>query len=109
MFSPAFNAGLVVGWHLQNPAVSPGSLVPKGDGGFGGEEGGQSGCCDAAGLTACLCLVAAEEERGRSCAHRRGTVPITGWPRPDAEPTVPACAAIRTAQAEPHLSGRTTR
>lgn len=46
--SPSFatlTAGPVVAWLLQKLAVSPGGLVPKGDGGFG-EEGGQSGSCD---------------------------------------------------------------
>lgn len=98
MLSSAFTAGLVVGWRLQNLVMSPRGLVPKGDGGSG-EEGGQSGCCDATRLTACLCLVPAGEERGQSCAHRQGTVPITGWPHPDADPTVLVCTAIRVAQA----------
>lgn len=88
---------LLVGWLwdgvCKNLLVSPGGLVPKGDGGFG-VEGGQSGCCDAAGLTASPCPVPAGEERGRSCARQWGMDPITGWPHPDAQPAVLVCTAI---------------
>lgn len=75
-----------------------GVLSPRGMGALGRNRDGRDPVM-AIGLTACLCLVPVGEERGRSCAHRWGTVPITGWSHPDANPAVLVCTAVCMAQA----------